>query len=259
MATETKPKEETPESQGNPPAKVATSEEKKVTPPKTYSEADYLKAVSDQKTIAGRLQKQVEDLTKERDNLRVESEEAKASVEETKSKLTELEGDLETLTEDNAPAAEIAKMKKRIQATEDQLKKDLKTKQDAADAEKEAARKDREEWAGEVNEAREMRLWQNALEVSEEYEGGDKDKLKSLCDDRIEVTGKPMSREDVDKLASRLWAKKAKPEAEDEPSILNDSGVNNGGRGKDTRTMSPQQKMAEQRRREKNKIQVGGN
>ena len=235
MTTETKSKvEQTPESQGNPPAKAATSEEKKVTPAKTFSE----KEMSDQKTIAGRLQKQVEDLTKERDGLKRESEEAKASVEETKTKLTELEGDLETLTEDNAPAAEIAKMKKRIQATEDQLKKDLKVKQDAADAEKEAARADREQWAGEVNEAREMRLWQNALEVSEDYEGGDKDKLKALCDDRIEVTGKPMSREDVDKLAGRLWSKKSKPEVEEEPSILNDSGVNNGGGGVDLSKLS---------------------
>jgi len=241
LTTETKPKVETPESQGNPPAKAATSEEKKVTAPKTFSE----KEMSDQKTIAGRLQKQVDDLTRERDGFKTqaeqakrESEEAKASVEETKSRLTELEGDLETLTEDNAPAAEIAKMKKRIQATEDQLKKDLKVKQDAADAEKEAARADREQWAGEVNEAREMRLWQNALEVSEDYESGDKDKLKSLCDDRIEVTGKPMSREDVDKLASRLWTKKTAPVIEEEPNLINDSGLNNGGGGVDLSKLS---------------------
>ena len=225
METEVKDKQE--QSQDTPPVAGQPSADKKPTL-KTILEADHIKAISDERAISGRLKSQLEAVTKERDILKTQTEETTTAVEETRTKIAELESDLETLSEENASTAEINKIKKRLAETETQLRRDLKAKQDAADAEKEAARTERQEHAGEVSEARALKLVQSVIEVAEEFEDGNAEKLKSLCEDRIEASGKPMSRDDVEKLASKLWNKKIKPE-DKEPALINDSGMTSGG------------------------------
>jgi septal ring factor EnvC (AmiA/AmiB activator) len=222
----TMPKVETKPGTQDAPPKGQTPE--KPVAPKMYSEEEFLKAVksaNDEKANSGRLKKQVDDLTKERDTFKKEAEETKSTVEETRTKLTELEDDLTTLADENASAADIAKMKKRIQATEEQLRKDLKAAKDAAEAEKEAARKDREEWAVTVSEAQAMKFEADVFEVAEEYDGGDSERLKTVCE-----KANIRKREDIEGLADVLWKKKAK-ETKEEPNLLNDSGATNGGGG----------------------------
>ena len=219
-----------PQSQDTPLVKGQSSDEKKVAP-KTYSEAEHLKAVSDEKTVSGRLKTQLADITKERDTLKAQAAEATSAVEQTNAKLAELESDLETLTDENASAAEIAKIKKRLVATEEQLKKDFKTKQDALDELKRTTESERETFAATVAEAQAMRFHADVFEVAEEYEGGNSERLTAICDTIRESTGKTMSREGIKKVADTLWTKKASAEG-NEPAILNDSGVTSGGSGK---------------------------
>ena len=75
MVVETKEKTQ---SRDTPLEKGQSSEEQKVAPKKenTYSETDYLKAVSDEKTISGRLKADLEAATKERDTFKTQAKEA---------------------------------------------------------------------------------------------------------------------------------------------------------------------------------------
>ena len=200
--------------------------------PKTYTEAEHKKGISDALAEVGRKHKtEIEPIIRERDTFKSQAEqannavkEATATAEMTQSKLTELEGDLETLSDENATAAELAKIRKRIDATEIQLRKDLKVKQDSLDELTKSATKEREQWASTVAEYQAAQFEVDLFEVAETFEGGDAQRLKTLC----EKTGKK-SREDITDLASVLWTKKAENK---EPALINDSSVTNGGGGR---------------------------
>ena len=216
-----------PESQGNPPAKGQTSENTV----KTYSEAEYLKAVSDERTISGRLKAEKEAITKERDTFKSQAEqaakdktEATETLEATKQSVADLEADLEQAMDSNPDAAEVQKIKKELRVEKAKLQADLKAEKEAATAEKEAARKDREEWAATVSEAQAMKFEVDVFEVAEEYEGGDPERLKKLA----EAAGKS-KRDEIQGLAEVIWSKKAGEDKANEANLITDSGTTNGG------------------------------
>ena len=216
-----------PQSQGTPLVEPGqTSVDKKVTP-KMIPEADYLKAVSDEKTVSGRLKTQLEVVTKERDTFKKQVEEATAASEETKATIADLETDLEALGEGNLDAAEVITLKKKlreeIRAEKAKLAQEVKTEKDALAELKKTATAEREQWANTVSEAQAMKFEADVFEVAEEYEGGNPERLKLLA----EKAGKT-KHEDIQGLADVLWTKKAKPEGS-EPAIIEDSGVTSGG------------------------------
>jgi vacuolar-type H+-ATPase subunit I/STV1 len=201
--------------------------------PKTYTEADYKKGISDALADAGRRHKsELEPLIKERDTFRTQAEQAKALADEasatlkdTQNEIEQLGDDIKSLAESNPDSAELVKLKKELRAAENQLKRDFKAKEDALKELRGTAEKEREQFASEVSEAQAYRLSQNTLEIAKDFEGGDSEKLKSLCEDRIEATGKQMSKEEITKLAGKLWNKKT---GSKEPDAVIDSGVGNG-------------------------------
>jgi len=228
MTTEAKEK---PQSQDTPLEKPGQTSADTKSAPKTISEEAFLKAISDERAASGRLKAQVDNLTKERDTLKNQLTEATTDVEVTKERLTTLESDLETLADENAPAAEIAKMRRRVEATEAQLKKDIRAKQDALDELTRTAQSEREQFAETVAEAQAIRFHADVFEVAEEYGGGKVyDQLKSLCDTIVETTGKTIPKESIQNIAGRHWEKKGKAE-DSEPDLLVDSGVTTGGTG----------------------------
>jgi len=225
--------QEKPQSQDTPLVEPGQSSgEKQVTPKKekTYSETEYLKAVSDERTISGRLKTQLEAATKERDTFKSQAEEATAATEETKATIAELEADLETLGEDNLDAAEVLKIKKEIRAEKVKLAQEAKAEKEAIAELKKTLEKEREEWAGTVAEAQAAKFEVDVFELAEEYEGNKVyDQLKNICETIVEATGKTMTKEAIQKVADRNWSKKAPPD--EEPAIIEDSGATSGGGG----------------------------
>ena len=223
MTLETKDKPRTP---GVPPAQPGQSSENKVTP-KTYSEADYLKAVSDERAISGRFKSDLEKVSKERDTFKSEAaqtkaavEEATSTLEETKGRIAELEADLETALEGNPTMAEVQRIKRELKTETDKAIQQAKVKEKAADELIKVTTAERESNAADVAEAREMKAWRFAVEVAEEYEGGDHQKLKAKMDEKNLTT-----KEDAEWLAGILWTKKTEPKG---PGFISDSGVTNG-------------------------------
>ena len=223
----------------------ANSESTSETPePKTYTDEELKKMVSDRLAEQGRKHKEeLESLKKERDEalkakkeIESKSQEIQSEIETREKKISDLEADLETaLDEDDRDA--VKKLKKRITDQEEQLKKDYKDKAKALDELRTTLEKEREEWAGTVAEARQAKFEVDLLEVANEYEGGNMEKLKMLCD-KAGTTKK----NDIKEFADLLWSKKAESKEEVE-KIKVDSGVTSGSTGgltiKKVQGMSP--------------------
>ena len=207
--------------------------------PRTYTEAEVRKQVSDALADAGRRHKsELEPILKERDTFKSEAAQARKDAEnatstlnDTKENIESLEKDLETLSETNPDSAEIIKLKKEIRAEKNKLTQDAKAEKEAVAELRKTLEKEREDFAGEVSEARAMKFEVDVFEVAEDFEGGDSARLKALC----EKAGK-MKRSEIEDLAGVLWTKKAAKVEETEPALKRDSGVTNGGSHR-TKTM----------------------
>ncbi len=120
MAVETK---ETPEVQDIPLEKGQSSE--KVTPKKekTYSETEYLKAVSDEKTISGRLKTQLDETVKEKDSLKSQAKEATDTLEETRQHISNLESDIDAFEENETDPNKLSKLRKELKEAKGKVAK----------------------------------------------------------------------------------------------------------------------------------------
>ena len=208
---------ETEKSQDTPLKTGLTSE--KVTP-KTYPEADYLKAVSDEKTISGRLKAQLETVAKERDTFKAQAEQ----LEETKSRIADLEADLEQAIGEDADLRDITKIKADLRTERDKARQEAKAERDALTELKRTAEAERLEWAGTVAEAQAFRFDGELAKLVNEYDGdvrANLTKLKMVCDKAGIKT-----KEGAEAIAETFLTKKA-----EEPDLLSDSGVSSGGKG----------------------------
>ena len=235
---------EIPQSQDAPP-EVGQSSEEEVTP-KTYSEAEYLKAVSDEKTISGRLKTDLGEAVKERNDFKSQVEQSKAQIEEatitlkeTEDRISNLETDIETATEGNADLIDIQKIKKELRDERKKARQEVRTEKEANAELKKTLEGEREQWAGTVAEAQAANFEVDVFEIAEQYvDAAGKDvkseRLKSLC----EKAGQK-KREDIQALADVLWTKKG---GKKEPVLVGDSGVTTGV-GTDTSNLSPREKI----------------
>lgn len=207
-----------------------TKESTSAPEPKTYTEDELKKQLSDKLAEAGRKHKdELESLKKERDEAvkaRKESEgksqEIQSEIQAREKKISDLEADLETALDEEDKDA-IKKLKKRIADQEEQLKKDYKDRAKALDELRSTLEKEREEWAGTVSEAKQAKFDVDLLTVANEYENGDTEKLKTLCS-----KAGTMKKEDIVEFANLLWTKKT---AEPEEKMKVDSGVTSGSTG----------------------------
>ena len=222
MATETKEK---PQSQDNPLETGQPSDDKKATP-KTISEAEHLKAVSDEKTISGRLKTQLEAATKEIDTFKTQAEqatrEAQEAHEETKGRIADLETDLEEAIGEDADLRDIAKIKKDLRTERDKARQEAKNERENIAEIRKTTEAEREEWAGTVAEAQVFKFDGELAKIVDEYEGdvtANFNKLKSACDKAGIKT-----KEGAEAIAELYLTKKG-----EEPDLLVDSGTTTGG------------------------------
>lgn len=228
--------------QGTPQATGQSSEAGKggTSTPRTYTETELQKVISDRLTEQGRTHKAaLETVTKERDGLKTQVEtltktanDATTAKEETKATIAVLEADLDQALQGAPDAAEIAKLKRELRAEKAKLNTETQAEKDAIAAAKKALEAEKAEWGQTVEETRAMKLEKDVREVAEGYEGGDAGKLKTAC----EKAGLK-SREQIEAIAGSFWTKKG------EQTIVPDSGLTTGV-GVDTSKLSPSQKIA---------------
>lgn len=212
-------------------AKAETTPVEAPKTPKTYTEDELVKRVSDSLAEAGRKHKlDIASILKERDTFKSEASQAKkeaenatATLNDTKAGIEALESDLATLSETNPDSADIIKLKKEIRTEKSKLASEARAEKEALAELRKTLEKERDDFAGEISEARTMKFEVDVVEVAKEFEGGDVARLKTLC----EKAGK-LKRSEVEDIAAVLWAKKG-AKAEDAIVLKTDSGVTNGG------------------------------
>ena len=218
MTTETKEKLQ---SQDEPLEAGQTSDDKQVTP-KTYSETEYLKAVSDEKTISGRLKAERDTFKSQAEQAVKDAKEAVDAHEETKGRIADLETDLEQAIGEDADLLDIKKIKVELRAERDKARQEAKTEREAVAELRRTAETEREEWAGTVAEAQVFKFDSEVANLVDEYEGdvtANFTKLKTACDKAGIKT-----KEGAEAIAETFLTKKAQ-----EPDLLDDSGVTSGG------------------------------
>jgi len=193
---------------------------------------EHRKAIEDAIAQYGdRIKKEkIDPIAKERDSFKTQveqfksqAEEATITLKETESRISDLESDLEVATEGNADFAEIQKIKKDLRAERERARQEARTEKEANAELKKTLEAEREEWAGTVAEAQAAKFEVDVFEIAEEYEGGDSERLKALC----EKAGQK-KREDIQAIADLIWTKKGIP------TLVGDSAVSSGGKGEIT-------------------------
>ncbi len=153
------------------------------------------------------------------EQLKFDAEDATTSRGESEKRISELETDLETASEDNVDLKEIQRIKKDLRTERDTARQDRRAERQANAELKRTLEAERLEHAEEVSEAQSAKFEVDVFEIAEEYEGGNSDRLKVLC----EKAGQK-KKGDIRELADMLWAKK-----ENNPVLVVDSGVTSGG------------------------------
>lgn len=217
------------------PKKTETTQAKVEPAPtaKTYSQEDYDKAVNEGNMWKGRV-KETESIQKELTNLKAQLEDITAEREKLKIQIDEL-------SQDDPDKMSLVKKDRQLSDMERQLKADRKAHD--------------EEWAGKQET---MKLADDTLreiaifEIASTYEGGDPEKLKSLCDIAVANTD-----DQYRKIAETLWAK-ATPTTPTVPAMTIDSGKTAGDTSKISRqslaAYSPQGKTGKDFANDQNEI-----
>ncbi|MDD5219680.1 MAG: hypothetical protein PHV11_03840 [Candidatus Bipolaricaulis sp.] len=183
---------------------------------KTYTEADYQKAVSDALAKAGRERKSVEE-----ENKTLKSQ--ISVIEEVKSQLSAAKADLEVLAKDDPDKQKLLQTRK---ALEDQLK--------SLNADKEKLEEEKTKHADALRAAGRILVRDNVAKIVTDYEGGDAEKLRTITE-QFGI----LDEDKIRSLADAMWSKKKTEPAKTEPesAVIPDSGVTSGGNsGTFTRT-----------------------
>lgn len=206
------------------------------TSPRTYSEEEYTKGISDAVTKVGREHKvELRALTTERDTFKGQADQFSKQRQSLTVQINELTQQMVELTKDHPEGINWVKKRQEMQTKLDQL------------TDKESQLEQREQTATKMmGEAIEVKLEIAAFTVAKDYENGDAVKLKSLAA-RMKLT----SEDDVRELADTIWPKKVSQNAPFNP----DSNISSGGASqtlealmkKDIRTMNQTDLLAHQK------------
>ncbi len=190
--------------------------------PKTFTESDIQKAVSDALAKAGRERKSIED---ENATLKSQLATNQTLIKEAQDEIAKAKSLAETLSKDDPDKKKLLQL---IADSEKELK-DLKAQKTALETEKTI-------WGEDVKNAKEFKLSQTVSKVAADYEGGDEAKLKSLAGIANATT-----EEAIRKIADTLWTQKAQDTQQQ--NIKPDPGTTNGG-GTDYSKMTSSQLIA---------------
>jgi hypothetical protein len=212
--------------QTNGPSSGAQSASTSSNPPKTYTEVEYQKAISDALSKQGREHKAVLDpITQENTTLKSQLATNQSLIKESTDKIAEVRKQMESLAGDDPD-------KKKLLAT----LAELEGKRVKLDADRQALEAEKVQHQELVRKAGETMREFNIRKLAGEHEGGDPAKLTELCN-KLGVTGD----DKIAALADTLWPKKTA--APLPAQVTNpDSGVTSGG-SEDLSQLSPREKI----------------
>ncbi len=201
---------------------------------KTYTEVEYQKAVSDERANAGRvtkaLEKQLSEVKKMTETLTTQLAEKDTEIKDVQEHKERIEAELDEMSKDDPDRTRYIKKLKSLEGYETELKK---TKSDLEG--------ERKTWADDVKVAKEVK--RNVLmgEIAGEYDSGDTEILKDLCD-KLEI---PDNSDKIRIIAGSIWKKTAVPESEEEKKIPPEtiSGATKGGSGINLDLMTGREKI----------------
>ena len=173
--------------------------------------------------VQGKKDKTIASLTKERDTLKSQLEEVTTQAQQATELRKELEKDLDAAVSDNSDQSEILKLKRELRTAVVAEKDAIRKKEKELIDQKESHDKEWESRQSEITLARSENLAIIAWDIAEEYQGGNAEVLKGLCEDAGQLT-----EEFARKSAARLWPKKTEipnPLTEGKP----DPGGTSGG------------------------------
>jgi len=202
--------------------------------PKTYTEEEHQKDLSDALTKQGREHKVIVDaLTSERDSLKTQSSDKQTTLESIQSERDTLKTQLDSLTKDDPEKLNLVKRDNDLRVSEKKIKDDLK-----ALNEEKTTNADKLALADDIT--REL----NVIEIGTDYENPDLARLSQLCN-QLHLNTK----EEIRKVAGTLWTKKPSEEnAEAEKKAASQmkpiSGTTQGGK-RDLNSLTPDEKLSE--------------
>lgn len=212
-------KQGTPPVQPGPSSAGASGSTSTEPPPKTYTESEYQKGISDVLADAGRRHKtELESVAKERDSLKGKIESKDSELKDIGMERDELKKQIDELSSDDPKKFDLIRRDRELRDRERKLNTDI--------SERELKLKEQESSHAEriqriENTEREIAIW----EIAAEYEGSNPEKLKETCD-KIKIT----DIETIKTIAATFWTKKQAVPATPEPPLIKiDSGVTNGG------------------------------
>ena len=182
----------------------------KVSSEKTYTKAEYEAAIHALQSESGRARTAIE---KERDGLKTQLASVQSDIKDNDAEVEKLQSKLDSMASDDPGKFDLAKELKVAREERRQLRTDRATleteKQSHAESVKLA-----------TDTLREIAIW----DIAAEFDGGDPEKLKELCD-----VFESSSEEQVRKVAETLWVKKgAVPANSGKPPLKLDSGGSGG-------------------------------
>lgn len=230
-ANESSPKEST-DAAALKETKDKPSEEK--TSQAKYTEEELHSRV--RKAVSAALAEQGGSLGRERDTFKSQSEKLSSDLKTATDKLTELQADrdqmvadIENLSTDDPDKA--GKLSKRLKDLDTAINS-AKSKEDAAERRVKELEAQMQPYAETVNFALGVTLETSVFEVAGEYDNANAEALIELCGE-MGVKGDKDTEQlkgRIRKVADILWTKKGKQSKSEEPAIVNDSGVNHGGK-----------------------------
>jgi vacuolar-type H+-ATPase subunit I/STV1 len=192
----------------SPDADESTS---KVNTPKTYTEAERQKAVSDALAKQGREHKRALGIiTGERDSLLRQIGTVESTLENTKAEAEQLKNDIKDMSSGDPAKFDLIKREG-----------ELRTKIATLDAKEKELEAEKEKHNERITKAEELEREILILEIIEDYDDANATKLIKLCE-----KAKAITEEDIREIADELFTKKPTP---GKGKVLNvDSGVNRG-------------------------------
>uniref|UniRef100_A0A6H1ZJL8 Scaffolding protein n=1 Tax=viral metagenome TaxID=1070528 RepID=A0A6H1ZJL8_9ZZZZ len=192
--------------------------------PKTHTQEEVDRLVQLTKMESGRERKAIE---VERDSLKKQLQAKETEITDIADEREKLQTQIDELSSDDPKKFDLVKKDRDLRERERQLKN-----------ERLALDEDKQKNAEKVSKAEKFEMEVLILEIVEDYENGDLDKLKSLCE-ILEAK----SEEQIRRVAETLWTKKAaEPSKPATPPVKPYSGVTDGG-VEDSSNLSPREKI----------------
>lgn len=234
MDTTPNPKDTTPNPKDTTPkGGEPTPKGKEPTPketPQTYSSEEVERILQLDRMKAGRDWKALET---ERDNFKSQLATKETEIQDITDNIAKLKTQIDDLASDDPEKLNLVK---KLREAEEE-KKQAKVERTTLEADKQV-------YGERIKKAEDLEIEVKILEIVEDYESADADKLSDIC-----ITLNANSEEQIRKVADTLWTKKTPEPAEPAtPPVKPYSGITSGG-SDNLGSMPPKERLKEADRR----------